>query len=274
LKKNFIKFLQIFLSVKAIQRLIKKSNLFDFYAKLDWSIYDRTHYMYGLYHSALQAKALNINKISAIEFGVAGGNGLVKLEEYSKIVANETGVEIDTYGFDMGSGMPEPLDYRDLMYIWKPGFFKMDLDALNSKLSKSKLILGNVKETVLNFIEENKPAPIGFISFDLDYYSSTKDAFKLFDTEDKYLLPRIFCYFDDMIGDDWELHNEFTGEYAAILEYNEKNAQQKITKIHGLFHKRRIIEPWNDKMFVHHRFNHKLYNEHIYPDKDWHLKLK
>lgn len=269
-----IKFLQIFISDKAIKRFVKYMPFYEFEDRLDWSTYDRTHYMYGLYHSALQAKALGMDKISAIEFGVAGGNGLVTMEEYSKIITSETGVKIETYGFDMGSGMPEPLDYRDLEYIWKPGFFEMDVDALKARLSKSKLILGNVKETVRNFIKDYKPAPIGFISFDLDYYSSTVDAFELFKGSDANILPRVFCYFDDMVGDDWELHNEYTGEYAAILEYNENNSEQKITKIHGLMHKRRIIEPWNDKMFVHHRFNHKLYNEHIYPDKNWQLKLK
>jgi hypothetical protein len=59
--------------------------------------------------------------------------------------------------------------------VWKPGFFHLDVEGLEKKLTKAKLVLGNVKETVTNFIENEKPAPIGFVSFDVDYYSSTVD---------------------------------------------------------------------------------------------------
>ncbi len=270
----FIKFLQIFLNDKAIQKLVARMPGFDFFKKLDWSAFERTHFIYSLYHTAMQAKALGMKRISAIEFGVAGGNGLLALEEYSELIEKETGVKIDIYGFDTGSGMPEPVDYRDMQYLWQPGFFEMDADALNSKLNKSKLIPGNVKETTGDFAEKYNPAPIGFIAFDMDYYSSTKDAFELFKADDKYFLPRVFCYFDDMVGDDWALYSEFTGEYLAINEFNEENEDKKLAKIHGLMHKRRITEPWNDKIFILHRFHHKLYNEHIYPDKNWQLKLK
>ena len=34
--------------------------------------------------------------------------------------------------------------------------------------------------------------------------------YDLFRYSDKFFLPRVFCYFDDCIGDDWELHSEFT----------------------------------------------------------------
>jgi hypothetical protein len=39
-----------------------------------------------LTHSAKLAKALGLKKISVIEFGCAGGKGLIKLEKYAQLV--------------------------------------------------------------------------------------------------------------------------------------------------------------------------------------------
>ncbi|MHC4129678.1 MAG: hypothetical protein ACYSUA_16250, partial [Planctomycetota bacterium] len=41
-------------------------------------------------------------RISALEFGVAGGNGLLALERAAMRLAEIFGVEIDVYGFDSG----------------------------------------------------------------------------------------------------------------------------------------------------------------------------
>jgi len=43
-------------------------------------------------------------------------------------------------------------------------------------------------------------APIGFASFDLDMYSPTIAALRLFDVEHEKLEPRIGSYFDDVFG--------------------------------------------------------------------------
>lgn len=43
----------------------------------------RPHYAENLWNSAIEAKKLGIKRIAAIEFGVAGGNGLVMLENYA-----------------------------------------------------------------------------------------------------------------------------------------------------------------------------------------------
>ncbi len=62
----------------------------------------------------------------------------------------------------------------------------MDEAKLPSTLHRSELVIGDVKETP-------SPAhavwPIGFISFDLDYYSSTRDAFRIFEGELSCCLP-------------------------------------------------------------------------------------
>lgn len=233
----------------------------------------RTHFAYGLYNAAAQARAIGIPKISAIEFGVAGGNGLVALENCADLVEKETGVTCEVYGFDAGEGMPKALDYRDLPYVWQPGFFKMDVDRLKARLRRSTLILGPVEKTVPEFIDSGKAAPIGFVSIDVDYYSSTVSAMKVFDRPTSGLIPRVFCYLDDIIGDDWELHSRFAGELLAVEEFNEQHPTRKIAPIYGLARKRIRQRPWNEQMFVLHCFDHPQYNIHVYPNKDWHLPL-
>lgn len=150
----------------------------------------------------------------------------------------------------------------------------MDIEALKSHLKQAKLIIGNVSETVASFAEKYKPAPIGFIAFDLDYYSSTVDSFKLLQAGDDFFLPRVFCYCDDCLGVDAELHSRYTGELLAIEEFNEKNADKKIALIAGLSYKRKFPAYWNEQMFVFHQFRHPLYNTHIHPDKNMQLGLR
>src|SRR5262249_27138323 len=73
----------------------------------------RPHYARRVLNGAFLAEALGMKRISAIEFGVAGGNGLVILEVIAREVAELMGVEVDVYGFDTGKGYPKPVDYRD-----------------------------------------------------------------------------------------------------------------------------------------------------------------
>jgi hypothetical protein len=245
----------------------------SFERRMRWDLFKRPDYAYGVYRAALTAQALDIKKISAIEFGVAAGNGLLGLEEAASEVSRHTGVVVDTYGFDTGIGMPPPVDYRDNPYLWQAGFFQMDKEALVRRLSQSKLILGEFTETVPGFAKQYNPAPIGFISFDADYYSSTVTAFKLLAEDHAYFLPRVLCYFDDMIGGDWELHSHYTGELLAIDEFNQQNPNMKIAKINGMAQKRVVPNWWHDLMYAHHRFDHPLYSKHVFPDKNWQLKL-
>ncbi|MDQ1264931.1 MAG: hypothetical protein QG635_81 [Bacteroidota bacterium] len=255
------------------RKLLKLLGVGSFKFKLDLDLLSNPKYAYCLYYAAIQAKALGINKISAIEFGVAGGAGLVELEELAEMIKIETGIETDIYGFDMGSGMPEVSDYKDIPYVWQKGFFKMDIPKLESRLKKSKLIIGNVAETVGKFIEEYKPAPIGFISFDMDYYSSTINAFRLFDNKNEYFLPRPFCYFDNTVGDEWAFLSEFHGESLAIKEFNEANTDRKIGRVTGLRFKRIIESEWNENIYMLHLFKHPLYDKYIYPNKNCQLPL-
>ena len=250
----------------------RRSPFASFLTRLEWDAVDRPHYGYGLHQAARQADALGLSTISAFELGVAGGNGLVTLEQLAAEVTAATGVRIEVYGFDAGGGMPDPVDYRDLPYVWQPGFFAMDADALRARLDRATLVLGDVRETIPAFVESRAFAPVGFLSFDLDYHSSTVHGFGLLDVPPELRLPRVLCYFDDVIGDDWEMHSRFTGELAAITEYNETHQGRKVAPINGLAHKRRIPAPWNDQIFVSHDFEHPLYDKHIHPSQ-WNLQL-
>ena len=145
------------------------------------------------------AKNLGFDRVSFIEFGVAGGNGLLNLERLAEKLEVIFGIRINVYGFDSGTGLPRPQDYRDFPNLLSEKYFPMNIDTLKKQLIKAQLFLGPVEKTVSSFLE-TKPPPVAFVSFDLDLYSSTRDALKLFDAEQILLLPRVHCYFDDIFG--------------------------------------------------------------------------
>ena len=140
----------------------------------------RPQYAYGVFHAARQAKLLGLDGISVVEFGVAEGNGLLALESTASEVADYFGIRISVFGFDSGEGMPDAVDYRDLPYVWRRGFYRMDQSRLKERLRPStQLVIGSVSKTVQNLL--HTPDPVGFVAFDLDYYSSTAEALAAFD---------------------------------------------------------------------------------------------
>jgi len=233
----------------------------DYETKLKFGAISRPNYGYCLYNAAKLAKKLGYSKISAIEFGVAGGNGLLNFEFHAEQIRKLVSIDMEIYGFDTAEGLPKPLDYRDLPYHWKEGFYKMDVAALESKLKKAKLVIGEVSDTLKSFFEKYKPAPIGAISFDLDFYSSTKSSLATFLAPERYLLPRIFCYFDDTIGTEVELYNNFTGQRLAINEFNRANDGIKLASPYLV--NSGIWDTWRQQIWIAHLFNHSQYNTFI-----------
>lgn len=219
---------------------------------------DRPHYAYTVYQAAIQARLLGHTKMSVIEFGVASGNGLICLEKHIEKIEKQLGLEIALYGFDTGEGLPKLVGYQDIPHLWQPGFFKMDVEKLRARLKRSQLVLGNIEDTLKTFFQDHNPAPIGAIFFDLDYYSSTKAAFDIFQGESKYFLPRVRCYFDDILGNDLSLSNDYIGESLAIQEYNALFPNKKITPVRHLLGKM-IRMKWYAKCYVHHTFDHPEY---------------
>ena len=206
--------------IKRLKRLIDKKKIGSFKFRMRMNALERMHYAHICYNAAKLAKSLNYDQISVIEYGVAGGRGLLILEEYAEEIKKLLNVKIDIYGFDLGSGLPEPKDYRDLPYHWKKGFFTMDEKILRSKLKSANLIIGDIEKTSKDFFSRYNPAPIGAIIHDFDFYTSTKIVLSMLNADTKFFLPRVFCYFDDVIGTEIELFNDFSGERLAINEFN------------------------------------------------------
>ena len=111
---------------------------------------NRPHYGFCAYHACRLATKLGHDSVSLIEFGVASGNGLVNLEMHAEELEERFDIHVEVYGFDTGEGLPEPRDYRDCPYLWKGGHFEMDIEALESRIQRSELVLGDVKDTVPN----------------------------------------------------------------------------------------------------------------------------
>ena len=238
-------------------RLFVKHMLAPFATSLEtrarWDLSARPHYLVGTYFAARQAQLEGISEISVIEYGVAGGQGLVALQNEAEAIERATGIAIRVYGFDAGpNGMPSFCgDYRDHPDMWKPGDYPMDLPSLQAKLTAhTTLILGDIRETIEQFRDEYNPGPIGFMSIDVDLYSSTVAALRALELCP--ILQHVPLYFDDV---DLDRCHRWAGELLAIEEFNDKHTDLKIDQWRGLRNGRPFPEqPWIDRMFMCHDF--------------------
>jgi len=183
----------------------------------------------------------------------------VAMERHADWVRKRTGVAVEVHGFDAGSGLPPPQHSYDCPFAFRGGEFAMDEGALRARLSGARLWLGDVNERIDDFLATSY-APIGFVSHDFDYYTSTRDAMRLFAVDAERLLPRITMYFDDLAGYPY---TTATGEWAAIEEFNASSADRRIANIWGL--KFQLGAPfrfahWNESLFLLHVFDHAGYN--------------
>jgi hypothetical protein len=136
----------------------------------------------------------------------------------------------------------------------------MDQHELKKRLQKASLKLGVIAETVPEFLQ-SPPAPVAFVSVDVDLYSSARDALKLFDAEDTRLLPRILCYFDDIIG---LTYSDFNGERLAISKFNSLHEMRKLSPLYGLKYfvpPKYAASAWPELFYFLHIHDHPLYNE-------------
>lgn len=246
-----------------VRQIIRRLSIGSLDFRLALQALNRPEYAFGVKQAIYLASRLKHHKVSVIEFGVGAGDGLVLLEAYAAELGRRAGIEVEVYGFDTGHGLPASSDYRDLGYAWQPGAYQMDVDGLNSRLKSAKLVLGDVRDTVPEF-GRSEHAPIGFISFDLDYYSSTKAALAIFAAPPVALLPRVICYFDDVTSDGHQLHCDNTGELLAIREFNEQNVgSQTLAPIAALNADLLFPAIWMQQLWVYHRFQHPDYNRYI-----------
>ncbi len=229
----------------------------SFRLKIQYDLVLRTCHAYGILKAADEAKARGLSGVSVIEFGVAAGGGLMNMCAIAEKVSRITGVHIEVYGFDGGKGMPAPADYRDHPEAYQEGDFPSDIEALRKALPRNgHLIIGDLAETVPLFVQGqlNDKSPIGYVEVDVDYYSSTVEALKLFEGPATSYLPLVTAYFDDV---QFELHNPFAGELLAIKEFNQRNQFRKICRWEFL-ECRRVFRnaEWLKHMFTLHVMDH------------------
>lgn len=182
----------------------------------------RMWYAEPIMQAAQMAQKKGYNRISVIEFGVSTGTGLVLAELYANETARLTGVGIDVYGFDLGTGMPE-VSGQETNELWIEGDYAMDISALNGQLQNAKLVLGDISETLKTFFKDYSPAPIGAIFVDVDLYSSTIPILDMLLESDENFLPTVYMWFDDLY-----CSGDFSGEWLAIKEFNAKDTNSKI----------------------------------------------
>ena len=222
----------------------------------------RAAYAWSILSAAQTAQALRYDEVSVLEFGVAGGRGLLAMEAAAEAAEAVFGVGLSVYGFDTGEGLPSPTDHRDAPFVLREGDFSMDESKLRSRLKRATLVLGDVAETVRGF-QEAHHAPIAFISFDLDYYSSTMDALVILEGRTDRLLPRVACYFDDLHYPPW---TSCIGEAAAISDFNASHEMRKIAALPGLRHGLPRSESrarWPERIHLAEIFDHERYAEPV-----------
>jgi len=226
-------------------------------AKIAFDLVIRQQHAYGLLRAADMAKEAGLRSVTVVEFGVAAGAGLLNLCKIAGRLQKLTGVNFTIVGFDTGSGMPPPLDHRDHPELYQRGDFPMDPQRLMKALpSNARLILGPICDTAAAFRNElSSDSPLSFVSIDVDYYSSARDALLLLEDPDpgKYL-PMTLVYLDDVM---FENHNQWCGELLAVNEFNNAHSLRKIERDRFL-NTRRIFKHarWLDQIFLLHLFDH------------------
>ena len=219
--------------------------------KIEYDLIPRQPYAFGLNEAFKVAKNIGFKKVIIIEFGVAQGAGLFNLSSIASKLSTIYGLDYKVIGFDTGTGMPSPVDYRDHPEKYRKGDFPPERLTKDLLPPKTDLIYGPIKETVHEFMKNLQPSDkISFISIDVDYYSSTIDCFKIFNAKSEYFLPSTILYFDDVnsISD-----NVYMGELLAINEYNKKNENKKICKMTQLRNWRIFKDAlWIDQMYFLH----------------------
>ncbi|MAV64846.1 MAG: hypothetical protein CMG00_06630 [Candidatus Marinimicrobia bacterium] len=228
--------------------------------KTDYDLIVRQQNAFGLFESADMAISLGKKRVTVIEFGVASGAGLINIQKIAENVTKHTGIEFDIFGFDTGMGMPKPKSFRDHPELYSKGDFPMDYKNLSKLINKNtKLVIGEIDKTLIEFCEHSfEDSPIGYISIDVDYYSSTLDALKVFNMKSDQYLPRVIVYLDDI---EEPSHNSWCGEIAAINQFSQSNDLRKIEKYFFLKNHRLFKNAnWIDHIYQAHILDHPVRN--------------
>jgi hypothetical protein len=133
---------------------------------------------------------------------------------------------------------------------------------LRARLKRAQVVLGPVAQTVpVNVtLDRFEKSPLGAVVFDLDFHSSTMDAFKVFDAPAASRLPRVLCYMDDVVG-ELERHSDFTGVRGAVADFNRQHETMKLSPLYlGAMPDLRLRVP---QLMMLHDFVHPAYNTFV-----------
>jgi hypothetical protein len=228
-----------------------------FRMQVEFDLIERRRYAFALLQAADWANRYGTKHIHALEFGVAAGAGIVNLAWLAERVTKETGVKISIVGFDTGTGMPPPSDYRDYPEEFREGDFPTPGRAQLDRLlpPEVKILYGPIAETARGFAG-TVDAPIGFVSFDLAYYSSTVDALQVLNGPATHYLPTVACYIGAILIDT---ANPDVGELLAIREFNEQSALRKLHP-HTSLREKRVLKNarWHKQIYTCHVHDHPI----------------
>lgn len=209
-------------------RAILKARLGTWNSRVLFDALPYFQYATGLQVAARYAATFGEKRITAIEFGVAGGNGLLALADHARHIQRTTGVSVDVVGFDTGVGLPPVDDWRDAPWVYNPGDYPGKVSALKQRLSgRATLVVGDVRETFPEWLRHSE-RPVGFVSIDVDYYSSSigiLDA--LANCDASALLPIASVYLDDVLCFGVP---RCAGELAAVAEFNRDNPSRQFDR--------------------------------------------
>ena len=226
-------------------------------SKIYFDLLPRQANAFALLAVADQARERGLSRVTVVEFGVANGAGLLNLASLAARITAETGVEFSIVGFDSGTGMPPPRDYRDHPEFYHEGDFPMqEPDELRRRLPASgELIVGDISETVPAFLTSLRPdAPLAYVVLDVDYYWSAVSCLKVLTGPSELYLPTTVLYLDDI---QYSAHNRWQGELLAVGEFNDQQSMRKISPYNFLRASRLFKRPiWIEHMYTMHVLDH------------------
>lgn len=230
-------------------------------AKVAFDLLVRQAHAYGLLACADLARAQGLRRVTVAELGVGAGTGLLNLCQLAARIERATGVQFQLVGFDTGTGLPPPTDYRDHPELYAIGDYPMDHHALAAVLPpNARLILGDLSETMEDFVAGMTPdAPVGFVTLDVDFYSSSVQALKVFTGPPECYFPYVHVYVDDLA---LPTHSRYAGELLAISEFNGANELRKLEFDRLLVHARVFKHAeWLAHMYKLHVLDHPRRND-------------
>jgi len=225
-------------------------------AKVAFDVLVRQQHAFGLLDAADAARERGLQRVTVVELGVGSGTGLLNICELARRIERATDVGFDIVGFDTGAGLPPPTDHRDHPELYKEGWFPLDRAALERALpDNARVIYGDLRDTIDDFVHTLSPAsPLGFATLDVDYYSSSQHALRLFLGDATCYLPTVAVYVDDVHE---RTHTRFAGELLAIEEFNAEHELRKLDFDRGLMYHRVFKHAeWLQHMFKLHVFDH------------------